>query len=72
MFDFSGFSLSSSDWISWGGILFLCIVAKGTRTESRTLSMGVMASILVPSPATPYVMIAFTLVLKVLDTLTVK
>jgi hypothetical protein len=71
MFDFSGLAISSSDWVSWGGILFLVIVAKATRSETRTLMAGVMGAILVPSPATPFVIICFALVFKLFDALKV-
>lgn len=67
MFDFSEFTLLPGDWLSYGGVLFLAIMAKMLRAETRILTLGVMACILVPSGATPYVVAAIALVLRFLD-----
>jgi len=67
MFDFSVFSLTASDWLSYGGVLFLAVLAKILRQETRILTLGVMACVLVPSGATPYVVGVLSLVLRFLD-----
>lgn len=67
MLDFSAFGLTSNDWLAYGGVLFLAVLAKVLRQETRVLTLGVMACVLVPSGATPYVVGVLALVLRFLD-----
>lgn len=67
MFDFGDFSLTSGDWLAFGGVFFLAVVAKMLRAESRTFSLAIVGCLLVPSGATPYVVAVLALVLKFLD-----
>lgn len=67
MIDLGQFTLTDADWLSYGGVLFLAVVAKALKSETRTLSLGVVACILVPSGATPYVVAVLSMVLKFID-----
>lgn len=67
MLDLDIFSLTEADWLSYGGVLFLAVIAKMLRQETRILSLGIMACVLVPSGATPYVVASLALVLKFLE-----
>lgn len=67
MLDFSDFTLLPGDWLAYGGVLFLAVVAKILRQETRTLSLAIVACILVPSGATPYVVAVLAMVLRFID-----
>ena len=67
MFDFSAFTLTSGDWLSYGGVLFLAVMAKMLRAETRVLTLAIVAVVLVPSGATPYVVVSIALVIRFLD-----
>lgn len=69
MFEFSVFSLSSSDWHTYGGLLILVIVAKAAKAETRTLLAAVAGSIVSPTPATFYVVAFLTLIWMWFDSL---
>jgi hypothetical protein len=73
VFDFTGFTLFAEDWADYGGVFFLCLIAKGTKTESRTLAATLVAAMLTDgNTATPYVMGVIALVLKYFDSLSVR
>lgn len=65
--DFSDLAVSSSDYQVWGGLLFLVVVAKATRSESRTLLTAIAGSILASTPATLYVVGVLAIVFKLFD-----
>jgi hypothetical protein len=67
--DLSVFNLSTSDWQAWGGLLVLVVVAKATRTESRTLMAAIAGAIVAPTPATFYVVSLLSLVWIFIDSL---
>lgn len=72
MFDFSAFPLQAQDWQAFGGLLFCLLMAKVTRQESRTLLALIAALLVVPSPATFYVVALLSLVTKQLDLIKVS
>lgn len=68
--DFSALSVSSSDWVTWGGLLVLVTVAIATHRESRALLAAIAGGVIAPTPATLYIVVLLALVWRLLDGLT--
>lgn len=62
-----GFTLSSNDWVSLGAILWVGIMAKATRTETRTLLLAVLGAVLTGNPYVVVVVGVLALLFKLVD-----
>lgn len=67
MIDLSAFTLTAGDWQAFGGLFFLWIVTKFVGNEQRTYTIAIVAVILVPSPATLYIVTLLSLVFRMYD-----
>lgn len=67
MLDLSAFTLTSLDWQFYGGLFFLWMMAKFTATELRSFAVGLIAVVVVPSPASLYIVGVLVLVFRVFD-----
>lgn len=67
MIDLSGFGVDADFWQAMASVFFLVLLAKALRSEQRILMMGMIAAVLVPSPASCYVVGIMALFLRAFD-----
>lgn len=67
MFDLSAYNLVAADFHGFAAVFVLWLVSKFIGNEQRTYTMAICALLLVPSPATLYVILIFSLVFRMYD-----
>lgn len=67
MFDFSAYNVVAADMHGWASVFALWVVSKFIGNEQRTYTIAICALLLVPSPATLYVILMFSLVFRLFD-----
>lgn len=67
MIDLSAYTITSMDIHGWAAVFFLWLVTKFVGNEIRTYTIAIVAVVLVPSPATLYVVVLLSIVFRMYD-----
>lgn len=67
MLDLTAYTITSMDVHAFASVFFLWVLSKFIGNEQRTFTIAIAAVVLVPSPATLYIVGLFSLVFRMYD-----